>query len=82
MASPTTDRRFGLAGGVALKAPCALATTANITLSGEQTIDGTLTDESRVLVKDQTDLTANGIYKSDTGAWTREPDFSTATGMW
>ena len=74
MASPTTDRRFGLNGGVAIKAPCDLATTANITLSGEQTIDGTTTDDSRVLVKNQTDAAYNGIYRSGTGAWVREPD--------
>ncbi|GAH59053.1 unnamed protein product, partial [marine sediment metagenome] len=40
----------------------AVATTETITLSGEQTIDGILTSEDRVLVKDQTDPTENGIY--------------------
>ncbi len=74
MVSPSTDRRFGLTAGVAIKAPCQLATTVNITLNGEQTIDGTLTDDSRVLTKDQTDLTENGIYRSDDGDWVREPD--------
>ena len=74
MVSPSTDRRFGLTAGVAIKAPCQLATTVNITLSGEQSIDGTTTDDSRVLAKDQTDLTENGIYRSDDGDWAREPD--------
>lgn len=76
MTSVTTDRRFGLTSGVAIKAPADLATTANITLSGEQSIDGTTTNESRVFVKNQTTTSANGIYRSDDGAWTREPDFN------
>lgn len=75
MASVSQDRRFGISTSVAIKAPCICATTANITLSGEQTIDGVTTSEDRVLVKNQTDATENGIYLSDTGAWTREPDF-------
>lgn len=51
-----------------------VATTANITLSGEQTIDGVLTSSSRVLVKDQIDQTQNGIYISSAGAWVRSTD--------
>ena len=47
-------RDGGLSGSLAFKAPCVAATTANITLSGEQTIDGQLTSTSRVLVKEQT----------------------------
>lgn len=50
------------------------ATTANITLSGEQTIDGVLTSSSRVLVKDQVSPSENGIYLSNAGAWTRTTD--------
>ena len=57
--------------------PCACATTANITLSGEQTIDGIATSSSRVLVKNQTTNTNNGIYTSGSGAWTRTSDFNT-----
>lgn len=48
-----------------------LATTANITLSGEQTIDGVLTSASDVLVKDQSTATQNGAYTSAAGAWSR-----------
>jgi len=70
-----TDRVRGLVGNLGMKAPCLLATTANITLSGEQTVDGTLTAATRVLVKDQTTASANGVYLSASGAWTREPDF-------
>lgn len=53
-----------------------VATTGNITLSGLQTIDGFTTLEgSRVLVKDQTDPTENGIYDASSGAWVRSLDF-------
>lgn len=77
MASPNTQRRFGLVGNVAIKAPCLVATTANITLSGEQTIDGVAcVSGDRVLVKDQTNAVNNGIYVVDTGAWTRDYDFN------
>jgi len=51
------------------------ATTANITLSGEQTIDGvSVVADDRVLVKDQTAATENGIYKASAGAWSRWVD--------
>lgn len=53
------------------------ATTANITLSGEQTLDGILTSASRVLVKNQTAPAQNGIYLSAAGAWTRVADMDT-----
>ena len=58
-----------------------VATTANITLSGEQTIDGVLTSGSRVLVKNKTGdpgVTQNGIYVSGSGAWTRATDYNTS----
>jgi hypothetical protein len=71
-----TDRIAGLVTAVAIKAPCRIATTANITLSGLQTIDGvSLVDGDRVLVKSQSDTTANGIYVADGGNWSRPPDF-------
>ena len=54
--------------------PVALATTANITLAGEQTIDGVLTSATRILVKDQTTQSANGIYLTGSGSWTRTND--------
>lgn len=56
------------------KSPVAIATTANITLSGEQTIDGVLTSASDVLVKNQTLGAANGIYTTAAGAWSRRAD--------
>jgi hypothetical protein len=48
--------------------------TGNLTLSGEQTIDGVLTSASRVLVVAQTDASENGLYVTDAGAWTRATD--------
>lgn len=74
MASATSDRRMGLTGDKGMKAPVYLATTGNVTLSGEQTIDGTLTSSSRVLVWQQTNPVQNGIYDTSTGPWTRSID--------
>lgn len=74
MPSAITDRRRGLVGDKGMKAPVDCATTVNITLSGEQTIDGVTTDESRVLVKNQNTASENGIYVSSTGSWTRDID--------
>ena len=71
-----TDRVRGLVGTLGVKAPCLVATTANITLSGEQGIDGVaVISEDRVLVKNQSDTTTNGIYVCQSGTWVRAPDF-------
>lgn len=51
-----------------------VATTANITLAGEQTIDGVLTSASRILVKDQAAPANNGIYVTAAGSWVRSGD--------
>ena len=52
------------------------ATTADITLTDLQTVDGVvLAAGDRVLVKNQTNLTQNGIYTVvDGGVWTRATD--------
>jgi len=51
------------------------ATTGNITLSGEQTVDGVaLVSGNRVLVKNQTNAAHNGIYVVRSGAWVRAED--------
>jgi len=75
----TTDRVAGLNGSVGFKAPCRAATTAAITLSGEQTIDGVaIVSGDRVLVKNQSSGVDNGIYLASTGAWSRALDFNGA----
>ena len=76
MASPTQDRRYGIVGSVAFKAPVTAASTGNLTLSGTQTVGAVaLIADDRVLVKSQTDASENGIYDVDTSAWTRSYDF-------
>lgn len=71
-----TNRTEGLVGNTAMKQPCRVATTTNITLSGLQTVDGiALASGDRVLVKDQTTNTENGIWVADSGAWNRSQDF-------
>lgn len=64
--------------GLSVRQSCDIATTANITLSGEQTIDGIATSASRVLVKNQSTGANNGIYTSGAGAWTRTTDYDTS----
>jgi hypothetical protein len=67
-----------VAQGLDAKASCLAATTANITLSGTQTIDGvSVVAGNRVLVKDQTAPEDNGIYLCAAGAWTRSTDAAT-----
>lgn len=61
--------------------PAALATTGTITLSGEQTIDGTLTSASRVLVKNHATPALQGLYTTGAGAWTRTADADSAAEM-
>lgn len=79
MTTTTADRRQGVNSGQAVKVAVKAATTANITLSGEQTIDGvSCVAGDRVLVKNQTTASQNGIYDVDTGAWSRSLDFAGA----
>lgn len=55
-----------------------VATTANITLSGTQTIDGVSAGVGdRVLVKSQSTASQNGIYVVASGSWTRAVDCAT-----
>ena len=64
-----------VAQGLNPKASCQVATTANITLSGLQAIDGyTTLAGDRVLVKNQTTSSQNGIYLASASAWTRATD--------
>ncbi|CUV65241.1 hypothetical protein, putative prophage head decoration protein [Sulfurovum sp. enrichment culture clone C5] len=65
--------------GLKPKASVKVATTANITLSGTQTIDTiAVAVGDRVLVKDQTTASQNGIYIVSASAWTRSLDTNTA----
>jgi hypothetical protein len=59
------------AAGLSWKAPALTGTSANITLSGLQTINGvTLVAGDVVLVKNQTNSAENGIYVASATAWT------------
>ena len=63
-----------------IKESCRVATTANINLSGEQSIDGvSIISGDRVLVKDQTNAVDNGIYICSSGDWLRAEDFDNGT---
>lgn len=65
----------GLVSGLHWKKAVEAATTASITLSGTQTVDGvSLSAGDRILVKDQTDATENGIYVVAAGGWSRATD--------
>lgn len=76
MTATYSERIKGVATSVAVKAPVRAATTANITLSGLQTIDGVvLAAGDWVLVKNQTAPTENGIYVAAVAAWARREDF-------
>ena len=64
--------------GLDPKGSCVAATTANITLSGAQTIDGiALVAGDRCLVKNQTTTANNGIYVVSASTWTRATDMDT-----
>ena len=69
-----------LTSGLDVKESCKVATTANITLSGTQTIDGVaVSADERVLVKDQSTGSQNGIYFCKSGSWSRASDFDSDT---
>lgn len=67
-----------LSQGLDVKPSVRAATTANITRSAPQTIDGvSVIAGERVLVKDQTAPEENGIFVVAAGAWTRATDMDT-----
>ncbi|MGV1035331.1 MAG: hypothetical protein ACOYBP_08990 [Microbacteriaceae bacterium] len=72
--NPTDAVRLQDLHNRAQKEVVAAATTANITLSGAQSIDGVAITTQRVLVKDQTIPSENGIYQAAAGAWSRTAD--------
>lgn len=84
LATPTADTDAATKGyvdsvaqGLDPKQSVGVASTVNIaTLSGLLTIDGvTVTAGERVLVKNQTTTSQNGIYLASATAWTRALDF-------
>lgn len=90
LGNPTADsdaanKRYvdSVSQGLDVKASCKLATTVNITLSGTSNgIDGqAISAGDRLLVKDQTDASENGIYIVQTGAWERAADFDDSTSV-
>ena len=61
--------------GLSWKDSVKAATTVSLALAGAVTLDGvSVVAGDRVLVKNQTDPTQNGIYTVTAGAWTRTPD--------
>lgn len=82
VASPTTGTDAAnkayvdnTAAGINIKTSVAAATTANITTTAPQTIDGVaVIAGNRVLVKNQTTASQNGIWIVAAGAWTLAPD--------
>lgn len=66
--------------GLSPKKSARVGTTANITLSGTQTIDTiSVVAGDRVLVKNQTSAPQNGIYIVAAGAWSRSTDMNSTT---
>jgi hypothetical protein len=82
LATPTADTDAvtkayadALRSGLDVKQSVRAATTANITLSGTQTIDGVaVIAGDRVLVKNQSTGSQNGIYAVAAGSWSRATD--------
>jgi len=83
--TPTADAHFatkgyvdGVSQGLDIKEAVKVATTANITLSGTQTIDGVaVSADERVLVKDQSTASQNGLYLCKASTWARTDDLAT-----
>lgn len=81
MATAQEDR-FSNSPGSGVKPPVRVATTANITLNAAQTIDSvSIVAGDRVLVKDQTDGTENGIYEAAAGDWSRVADYNASSDV-
>jgi hypothetical protein len=83
-ADPTTDNQLArkayvdaVAQGLDIKGSVKALSDANVTLSGEQTVDGiSLTDGNRVLLTGQTTASENGIWIVRTSTWERPVDFA------
>jgi hypothetical protein len=77
-AEAARDAAVAAAAGIKWKNSAKAASTGNLTLSGEQTIDGvSIVAGDRVLAKDQSTASQNGIYIAASGAWSRSTDADT-----
>lgn len=78
LATGNVTANAAVRAGGPVRQPVVAATTANIVLSGLQTIDGVAVSAGdRVLVKNQADPRANGVYVASAGAWQRAEDADT-----
>jgi hypothetical protein len=83
-ASDATTKSYvdNISAGLTWKNPVRIASTANLTLSGLTAIDGvTPVANDRVLAKNQTTQSQNGIYLAASGAWTRATDADTSAEL-
>jgi type II secretory pathway pseudopilin PulG len=65
-----------------VRQPVKAVATANLVLSGLQTVDGVvLAAGNRVLLTGQTDAKENGVYSANAGAWIRAVPENTAAGL-
>lgn len=68
--------------GLYWKNSAAAATSVNITLSGLQLLDNyQLVNGDRVLVKNQSNASQNGIYTASAAAWSRSADANTGSEL-
>lgn len=75
----THTSRTGTFPEEGIKAPCVVAAIANITLSGEQTVNTVAcVAGDRVLLTAQSSSTENGIWVCATGAWAMASDWEDA----
>ena len=66
-----------IASGIFAKEAVIVASTSNIRLSGLSTVDGvSLTNGMRVLAKNQTTGSTNGIYLASASTWNRSSDLN------
>ena len=74
-AGTVTDTKAALE----VKPACAVVATSNLTLSGEQTIDGVTTSGSLVLATGQSTGSQNGPWLTAAGAWSRPTWFASGS---
>lgn len=79
----STDKASLDSIGPALRRSVRVVSSANLTLSGLQTIDGvSLNADDRVLAFGQTTSTQDGIYEVSSGGWARAADLPSSGVVW